>query len=54
MTEPERAAFPYPELTPSLEQQARLHQGLSIHELFKAEPNRVEQFSAQAAGWHFD
>jgi glucose-6-phosphate isomerase len=54
MTEPELAPFPYPELTPSLEQQARLHQALSIHELFQVEPNRIEQFSAQAAGWHFD
>jgi glucose-6-phosphate isomerase len=54
MTEPEPAPFPHPALQRQLQTLATEHGELSIARLFQQDPDRVEDFSAEAAGWRLD
>ena len=54
MTEPGPAPFPHPASLQRLQTLAVEHRELSIGGFFQQDPGRLEDFSAEAAGWRLD
>ena len=48
------ADFPHPELAAQLREQAAKDSGERIEDTLAADPQRLEDFSCSAAGWHLD